>query len=228
MFDESKRTSKVDGKRVKVPAEMTYAEWKSRYVEKVPAIKVQNYKDVAKIRKEDEFLKFANDIKPEIEYYTGRKSKWSGSFLFEQGGDPGNKLWDCRIRLNPDVPLHALLHEMIHSCSVSHFGKNIWAKNIFEEELTIHYLSQELALIKGITVVGSGYDKGVELIRDFKATLGINVTDLKFASELVKQPLGERWDWLWEKISDKMNAGAPIAQGQELMSKLEELRQWTP
>ena len=83
-------------------------------------------------------------------------------------------------------------------------------------------------MLKKIPVVASGYDKGVELIRELKAALGTGMSDLEFASELIKQPLGERWAWLWEQISDKMSSGATLEQGQELMAKLEAIRQWKP
>ena len=168
-----------------------------------------------------------NELKPLIEQYTGRQSKWNGRIELTNGGaQSGGKLWDCSIRLNSDAPEHVLLHELIHSCSVSHYGAKSYVAYKWEEELAVHYLSQELALLKKLSVVNSGYDEGVELIREFRAALGIGKLDLEFASELVKQPLGERWDWLWGQISDKMNSGATMELGQELIMKLEAIRQW--
>ena len=197
------------------------------YQPKTPRIVITNYKDVAKPRSQAEFVMIAEQLKPDIERYTALKSKWNGKILLKDNSDSsGSKYWDCSIRLNPDAPLHALIHELIHSCSVSHFGARIFAANRWEEELTVHYLSQELARLGELAVVKSDYDSGVALIRELKAALGSELTDLEFASELIKQPLGERWEWLWERIADKMKAGASLEFGQELMRKLEAIRRW--
>lgn len=120
-----------------------------------------------------------------------------------------------------------MIHELIHSCSVSHYGARLFAQHRWEEELTVHYLSQELARKGNLAVIKSDYDSGVELIRELKALLEVRQSDLEFATELIKEPLGERWEWLWGKIADKMNSGASLGQGQELMGKLEAIRGWS-
>lgn len=102
----------------------------------------------------------------------------------------------------------------------------MFAQHRWEEELTVHYLSQELARKGNLAVIKSDYDSGVELIRELKALLEVRQSDLEFATELIKEPLGERWEWLWGKIADKMNSGASLGQGQELMGKLEAIRGW--
>ena len=194
----------------------------------LPQIIINNYRDVAKPRRQMEFMSLANQLKPMIEQHSGRMSKWNGKLVFENGGAPGNKLWDCSIRLNPDLPIHGLIHELIHSCSVSHYGKKVWCNHIFEEKLTVHYLSQELAVLENIPVASSGYDAGVELIREFKRELGIKMSDLKFASALVKEDLGYRWEWLAERIMEILGVGVTIEKYNYFMSKLEAIRQWLP
>ena len=202
---------------------MSYREWKAVYIDKsIPTIKTNNYEDIAIVRTEKDFLKFANEVKPEIERYSGRESKWSGKILLAGENDKsGGKLWNCDIRLNSDAPWHVLIHELIHSCSVSHYGVATYVTHRWEEELTVHYLSQELAALKKFPIVDSGYDSGVELIRVFRAASGIDKPDLEFASELLKQPLGERWDWLGGLIT-----ADTIEQYQQLLDKLEAIRQW--
>ena len=195
---------------------------------RIPTIIINNYDDVAKIRTAKEFMTLGEQIKPTIEHYAGRTSKWSGQIvLTDSGNKSGGKLWDCSVRLNPDAPEHVLIHELIHSCSVSHYGATMYAIHNWEEELTIHYLSQEIAKMKNIPVVESGYDEGVKLIREFKLVLGLKMSDLEFASELVKQPLGERWDWLAEKIYDTLGMNATMEQYQNFVDGLEAIRQWT-
>ncbi|MBQ6005424.1 MAG: minor capsid protein [Selenomonadaceae bacterium] len=192
-----------------------------------PQITIVNYEDVAVIRSQKEFLMFANQMKPVIEQYTGRQSKWNGRIILKDRGDAiSGKCWDCSIVLNPNAPDHAVIHELVHSCSISYYNVMMFLNNKFEEELSVEYLSQELAILKNVPVVKSDYNPGVELIREFKAMLGVEKTDIEFASELIKQPLGERWDWLWEQISDKINPGTSLELGQQLMEKLEKIRQW--
>jgi len=194
----------------------------------IPKITLNNYEDVSKLRSQAEFIAIANKLKPVIEQYTGRQSKWNGLIVLEDKGNKiGGKLWDCSIRLNPTAPEHALIHELIHSCSISYYDSAVFLANKFEEELTVEYLSQELAILESMPVVDSDYSNGVELIRELKVMLGVSKSDLEFASKLIKQPLGERWNWLWEQISDKMNLDGTIELGQQLMSKLEEISQWT-
>ncbi|MBE8952799.1 MAG: minor capsid protein [Quinella sp. 1Q7] len=222
-YDGGGNGQRVAG-RERLPEGVTYKQWRARYVDgEPPTIIINNYEDVAKVRTQSEFTALANQIKPIVEPYTGRASKWNGKIMVADDGDrAGGKHWSCSIRLNPDVPEHVLIHEMIHSCSASHYGAQKFFENKFEEELTVHYLSQELAVLKKILVVDSGYDNGVELIREFKRALGIKQPDLEFASALIRQPLGERWDWLGGLIP----FGGTIEQYQNLLSKLEAIRQW--
>lgn len=192
-----------------------------------PRIIIVDYEDVAKVRSQVEFVTFANQIKPVIEQHTGRQSKWNGRIFLENEYDKaGGKNWDCSIRLNPDAPIHALIHELVHSCSISHFGVELFKKFRFEEELAVHYLSQELAIVNNITVASSGYDDGVELIREFKTVLDIKMSDLEFASALVKEDLGYRWEWLAERVPEALSIEATVEQYNYFMNKLEEIRQW--
>ena len=191
--------------------------------QKTPRITITNYEDVARTRSKEEFLTFANQIKPIVEKYTGRQSKWNGQLIFDDK-ESNSKLWDCSIRLNSNTPGHALIHELIHSCSVSHYGSSAYIKHRWEEELTVHYLSQELALLENFPVVDSGYDSGTALIREFRVALDMKKSDLEFAAELIKQPLGERFDWLGGLIP----FNDTIEQYQSFVAKLETIKQWGP
>ena len=83
-------------------------------------------------------------------------------------------------------------------------------------------------MLENIEIIESEYDSGVNLIRQFKDKLALKESDLEFASALLKQPLGERWEWLEEKISDKMKLNGTIEQWQDLMTELEAIRSWVP
>ena len=75
---------------------MTYRDWKAVYIDKsIPVVKTNDYNDIAVARTEKDFLKFANEVKPEIERYSGRESKWSGKILLANENDKsGGKLWN--------------------------------------------------------------------------------------------------------------------------------------
>ena len=71
---------------------------------------------------------------------------------------------------------------------ISEYAKDTWS------ELSVHFLSQEIAMREGITVVKSGYDEGVELIRDFILYTNFDISvlrgvDEKFIYELTRNPL---------------------------------------
>ena len=172
-----------------------------------------------------EFIEIARNLIPTIENYTGQKSKWIGQIMLNARGE-SRKPWECYILLDEKAPVHVLIHELIHSCSASIYGWQAYIANKMEEELTVHYLSQELAVLKSFPVVGSGYDTGVNFIRNLKKHLHTSKPSLEFASDLVKQPLGQRWDWLEEQIRESLGLEATIEHYQRLMSKLERIRQW--
>lgn len=94
--------------------------------------------------------------------------------------------------------------------------------------MTVHYLSQELAAANKIAPACSDYDDGVELIREFKTELNIEMSDLEFASALIKEDLGYRWEWLAEKVLETLGTDATIEQYNNFMKKLEAIRQWKP
>lgn len=189
----------------------------------------QNIQDCAKFRTAAEYISFANQIKPDVEKYSGRKSLWSGNIVFATDRkDFPAKLWNCDVRILKNSPMHVLLHELIHSCSISYFGWEVYNAWDMAEELSVQFLSQEIARQANIPVISSGYDAGVELIRDFKSFLKIPDDDLQFASELLKQDISQRWDWLEEQISAFLESNATIEDYQKALAKLEDIKQWRP
>ena len=119
-----------------------------------------------------------------------------------------------------------MIHELIHSCSISHFGYEVYRQWDMAEELSVHFLSQEIATLANIPVVKSAYDKGVELIRRYKKELQLKMSDLEFASELLKIPTSERFDWL-ESLNE-LTADKTVFQYQKLIKMLEVLKKWRP
>ena len=194
---------------------------------KSPQFLINKYEDKLTNYTLHEFIEIGKKLIPTIEKYTGQKTKWIGQIMLNSDGE-SNKPFECYVFLDERAPIHVLLHELIHSCSAGVYGSRAFINNRWEEELTVHYLSQELATLEKIDVIESEYDSGVELIRQLRTTLGVAKSDLEFASDLVKQSLGERWEWLEEQISDKMNLEGTVEQWENLTIKLEAIRTWIP
>ncbi|MBQ7198856.1 MAG: minor capsid protein, partial [Selenomonadaceae bacterium] len=230
-----------DGKRIKIPADMRYADWKAVYIDKTktlddwrkakdaeykavyvnksPKFEKAKYRVAAKVRPLEEFLLMAKELQPIAEKYTGCKSLWSGKIVLTE---KSLKNWDCNIWLWDDAPKHVLLHEMIHSCSVSYYSQDVFAAYKFEEELVVQYLCQEISQKEKIEIIAGGYDKGVELLRKIKRSLNLNISDLAFAQNLIKQPLGNRWEYL-ESLT--INA-ATIEDYLKAIRQIEVLKKW--
>ena len=224
------RVAKSGGKNIRVPAEMTYSEYKKVYIERkqTPSFEVFEYSEVAKNRRVEDFIRIAKEIQPVIEEYSGRKSLWSGKIIIAKADEFPAKMWNCDIRLWQAAPEHILLHELIHASSISHFGLETYKNFAMAEELAVQYLSQELAQKLKIPVIKSGYDGGVELLRQFKKIAAPKVTDLEFASLILQEPPSTRWNYLEDIIEEKFSRGVTIEQLQELNKILEEIIKWRP
>lgn len=188
------------GRYVDVPVDMTYREWKRRFVPK----------DVggASVRKRTpkEFKQKCDEMKGTIESMTGAKSKWSGktivdNSLCEKDGCLGEKLWNCDILLRDDAPDHTVIHELLHSCSVSHYSPVEYAAYGKIEEGSVELLSREIARAMKLGAESTAYDSEVTVLQYLNRGLGFYETDLEFATELFAQPLPERFNWLMKKVN---------------------------
>ena len=242
----SKRGTRVardkSGKNIDIPAAMKYKDYESVYIKKeksletwkkenhrganVPSIVTQDFYQIAKIRSIDDFKNTATKFRPIVEQYTGRKSLWSGIIRIDNSRNP-YKDWNCDIVLWSNAADHMVLHELIHSCSISHFGESIFWINAESEELAAQYLAQEISLKEGISIIKSNYDSGVNLIREFRQLLKVQKTDLEFATELIKQSPQRRWDFLEELISSKFDFSIDLSEYMRWVNKLEEIKKWT-
>ena len=96
----------------------------------------------------------------------------------------------------------------------------------YKEELVVQLLCQEISLAEKIPIVSGGYDEGVNLIRDFKQALKLNMSDLEFAQRLIRQPLPDRWDYLEELLADIFSKDFSFEDYEKLLKKLEAIKTW--
>lgn len=191
------------GKTYEVPAEMTYPEWKQQFLPKEKGKLTGERRTVSELKKK------CSEIRDRVESEIGIKSKWSGNIvvdnvLCERHRCLGAKEWNCDILLRDDVSDHTVLHELLHSCSVSHFGQTEYAMYGKIEEGSVEFLSRELVRSYGMDIGFSAYNDEVTVLEYLNYGLGFYETNLEFAKELFKQPLPERFDWLMEKVNSSI------------------------
>lgn len=188
------------GKYVDVPADMTYKEWKKQFIPK-------DIGDTSfKKRTALELQRKCTEMKGVVESMTGKRSKWSGKVIVNNGlcekeQCTGAKLWNCDILLRDDVPDNAVIHELLHSCSVSYYNPAEYAMYGKIEEGSVELLSREIAYALQIPLELTAYNNEVTVLRSLNQGLGLYKTNLEFAKELFAQPLPERFNWLLEKVN---------------------------
>lgn len=211
-----------DGKTYYVPADMKYWEWENLYVPKSEKIGGLGIK-----RTSEQMEKRCIPLRTEVEKYSPRKSKWSGKVKAdnercEQESCMGIKEWNCDIIVRDDVPDHTLIHELLHSCSVSYYSPAEYVLYGKIEEGSVELLSREIANSMRLPFELTAYDNEVTVLQSLNQGLGLYKTNLEFALNLFAQPLPERLNWLMEKVNAGIMNRADVTVGdmQELMDFL--------
>lgn len=215
------------GKAYYVPADMKYGEWKRQFVPKTAGSDGNTFKKRSKKELEDR----GNLLKKEIEEAIGRDSRWSGNIKVdneacEKEGCLGEKLWNCDILLRDDVSDHTLLHELIHSCSISHYGPEEYIGYGKIEEASVELLSQELCQTLGMEFDTNSYADEVTVLRSLNSGLGMFETDFEFAKNLISQPVTGRFAWLQEQVGRSImdNEEMTLEDANDIMDFVDKLR----
>ena len=169
--DEQRAARDKDGSTYYVPGNMTYEEWKRKYVDKVN-FKPEKYG--LKEYTEEEIYKMsvtANDI---VAQYTNNKTKWSGKtkVISLDTDVSGGKEWNCDISLDRETSMHIIIHEHLHAHSVSYFKPSDYKKYQNIEEASVELLAKEISLKNGFEVIESGYDENVNRLLQINKELG--------------------------------------------------------
>lgn len=158
-------------------------------------------------RSMEELQKVAQKIKSQIGNYAVNESKWSGKIVVDNSilsdNALGQKEWNCDITLIDTVDDGVVWHEMLHSCSVSYYPPEIYSANQYIEEASVEFLKQQICLEQKIESVETYSDKVARLLilnDEFKFG-----TNMEFAKELFNVPLPERYQWLENKVDEKLH-----------------------
>lgn len=215
-------TRNNDGKTYYVPADITYKDWKKAFVDGD-----KSNESGYTIRTKEEFENITDSIKSDITNYVHNHSKWSGNINVHKGLIDGNamgiKEWSCDIAVVESADDGVLWHEMLHSCSASHYTPNIYAEHEFIEEGTVEFLKQQICTERSINNIGAYEDK-VLILKTINDSFGYG-TDLEFAKEIFNIPLPDRYQWLEDKVDVSLKANnASFQEYYEVMGFLENLK----
>ena len=179
-------------------------------------------------RTEEEFEQVARQIRDEIKQYSDRQSKWSGKILVYDtplidNEAIGRKEWSCDISVVNTADDGVIWHEMLHSCSVSHYDENVYFQNEAIEEASVEFLKQQICKEMEITSADSYVDQ-VPILQMINAKFEYG-TDMDFARALFNVPLPERYQWLEDKVDASLRSvGASFSDYNDVMLFLEGLK----
>ena len=217
----------ADGKTYYVPADMTYKEWKDRYVQSDTKPLAKGAGSEYTERTQQELEAVARSIKEELPNYSEFPSKWSGRInvvsSFKNPSTIAEKDWSCDINTLSSVDDGVIWHEMLHSCSASHYDGQVYEiyRNI--EEASVEFLKQQIC--KRLKIHDSPvYRSFVGILKDVNTAFNYG-TDMDFAKALFNVPLPERYQWLEDKVDASLrNQNIPFEEYNEIMGYVGELK----
>ena len=137
-----------------------------------------------------------------VEQYSIRPSKWSGNIIVNNKVRFARKEWNCNITVADYADDGMVFHEMLHSCSCSHYDVSTYKYNQCIEESSVEFLKQQICKEKGIKSI-AGYEDFVEALENINQNARFG-TNLEFATKLFNVPLPERYDWIENKVIESL------------------------
>lgn len=179
-------------------------------------------------RRPDEIQAELEGIREEITDYTSRPSKWSGKVIVdnkqcEVENCEGAKEWNCDILIRDDADTGTSWHEMLHSCSISHYSPKDYVRYSRTEEAAVELLTQEICKEKGIAHTGA-YPNYVGILRSVNGKMLLAENDMEFAKAFFEVEPPERYTWLHDKVSSYLvKTGADISNMTEVIDFISNL-----
>ena len=176
-------------------------------------------------RTQKELEESAKQMKVTVSDYSDKDSKWSGKLIVNNSECDaehanGIKNWDCSILIRDDVEDGTILHEMLHSCSISYYDVDMYMKVLKTEEAAVELLTQEICSELGLKH-NPAYENYVTVLRTLNYSLSICETDMEFAKMFFNIPANRRFTWLQNKVSDYIIKNkVPVRDAGEIMDFL--------
>ena len=147
-----------------------------------------------------------SERRSKISNYSSNASKWSGKINVDNSlatnGILGQKEWNCDISLIDTADDGVVWHEMLHSCSASHYHENVYIENQFIEEASVEFLTQQICNEQSI-LHEPAYENIVLILNVINDSFEYG-SDIEFAKELFNVPLPERYKWFEDKVVDSL------------------------
>lgn len=190
---------------------------------KYAAVKSEAVTPMGQIKRSaEEIREEMEGIREDIASYTSRPSKWSGKVIVdnkqcEAENCEGAKEWNCDILIRNDADTGTSWHEMLHSCSISHYSPEDYVKYSAAEEAAVELLTQEICAQKGIFHVGT-YSNYVTVLRVTNRKMHFADDDLKFAKDFFAVEPPDRYTWLHDRVSAYLSEnGASVNEMNEVI-----------
>lgn len=158
------------------------------------------------IRTPENLQEAAQRIHKELGTYVKNKSLWSGKIIIDNArceltGCDAVKEWTCDILLRNDVDDGHILHEMLHSASISYYGEKEYVMYGKAEEAAVEFFTQEICKAQG-RIHEPAYGNYVTVLRALNGKMRFFSNDFEFAKEFYHLDLSARYTWLHDKVSE--------------------------
>lgn len=222
---ESVRTARnADGNQYMVPRDMSYKEWKEKYV---PMENIDT-NDSLHTYAETDIIEMAQSVADILGTYgIARTNKWSGKIVFDNADVQYGKLWNCDIATQLETEPYILMHEMLHAHSVSYFTPKEYIAYATIEEASVEYVNMLIASREKIAIVDSVYGENVQKLRKIYSMLDGYDNEMDFALDLFNQAMPDRINWLTTKVNEtilKVTDFEKMEEYQELFDLIDELK----
>ena len=191
--------------------EPKFERWLDEQAEKFNEIDVPNFITHDKMtnvqkRTASELETMASKINDVVGTHTTNASKWSGNLDFydDSATKQASKLPNCNIAVKFDSTEHHLVHENLHSRSVSWYPQGTYTKNKTWEEIPIEFFAREICQKEGYSYERSSAHKAVDNLIELNKSLELYPTDYEFAKELFEADVTARKNWLIDKVIEKV------------------------
>lgn len=131
------------------------------------------------------------------------KTAWTGKINYDEDSFNTALSKNLSITVSHKTSPSIILHELVHARSAGHEMK-LFAENKVIEETSVHLLTQEISKQKGYSIIISGWEKHVDMLKELNNLSEFSKTDYEFAIKLLEQPMSKRLEWLEENVYAKM------------------------
>lgn len=163
------------------------------------------------IKSQKELKNLAGEINLELDEICEKKSKWSGQVRIDgKMGEMGRKEWSCDVTLSPDADYGTVLHELLHSRSISYYDARTYLEHRQMEEGSVELLTAEICRAKKIQCEVFYFDQ-VKALRRINRRAKMYTDDYEYARSLFNVDVPERVQWLVQRVNEQYTKGVITA-----------------